>query len=65
MSGVLFYFFIGVMAMLVYALCCFIKLHVYLLWTFQYMYLKHFKKVNNNNEGSMGILVGWPYTADK
>ena len=23
------------------------------------MYIKHFKKINNN-EDSMGILVGWP-----
>lgn len=61
MSEVLFYFFIIVVALSICALHYFIKLHVYMLWTFQYMYLehfkkkKHFKKVNNDNEDSMGF----------
>ena len=54
-SGVLFYFFIIVVAVSICALHYFIKLYVYMLWTFQYMYLEHFKKVNNNNEDSMGF----------
>ena len=45
-SEVLFYFFIIVVALSICALHYFIKLHVYMLWTFQYMYLEHFKKKN-------------------